>query len=156
MVVDKLMGNYTQQRRMPDAPRGGPANRRPDCRHVRYRKPLPATPAVERRAPVWDHGQMKPSFRRRRHRTGLWLCGAYACLVLLCAATWRFADLDTTGAYLVLQAPVMLQHAALLAFGLGPVMARLGWIAYFMLITLTCAGLYAIGRAHASVTARDQ
>jgi len=99
---------------------------------------------------------MTTSLRRRRNRTGLWLCGTYAFLVLLCAATWRFADLDTTGAYLVLQAPVMLQHAALLAFGLGPAMSWLGWTAYFMLIAMTFAGLYAIGHAHASAPGRDR
>ena len=141
---------------MPDASHAGLAGKAPDCRHIRYRKPLPAALIIERRAALRDHEGMTTSLRRRRNRTGLWLCGTYALLVLLCAATWRFADLDTTGAFLVLQAPVMLQYAALLALGLGPAMCRLGWIAYVMLVTLTGANLYAIGHAQAPPTDQNR
>lgn len=70
------------------------------------------------------------------NRLGLFLCGAYAASILVCAALYLSAGADTKGALVFMQLPIALQGALAHELGLDGLLADLSLLGAYTLLGL--------------------
>ena len=74
-------------------------------------------------------------------RVGLFFCAIYATAICICLALAFSAGGDFKGQFVFLQLPIALHGGALQFLGLGSLLAKLSWVAAYVVIAIPTFGL---------------